>query len=402
MTTVEELLTGPVTGAEGRRFIRDLLATAPQPIPVQVLDTPGTPESAIVFALGEGEAVRSADRILFARSAFRSTASLAWLRIVALEEFGVTPRDADYATTNLTVTNASGALYGPFAAGEIRFVNNATDPPSVYANDATVSFAVGPSVTSVGIRAIEPGSASTANVGEIDSLETPLEGVTCTNAQPAIGQDAQDIESLNASIDARLGTFGVGGSFSTGGATSSYDSIARNGVDLGGGVPRADGTRITVTRTKLVLDILSGIYTLYVADEDGPLASGDLALVESAVQTYAEWIGAQIVVANVSMVPLEVNGALTIAKCAAYDAALLDAIDAALLDATQRTPIGGYSGAISVRYVENIIESVGDAGKTTAFTLVDVALSTPTAPTALADNEVLIASRGTISITRVT
>lgn len=401
LVTLKELLSGPITGAEGRSFVRDLVATAPQPIPVQVLDTPGAPEAAIVWALGEGEAVRSAQRLAFAKGGFRSLAPVEWLRLTAKEMFGVTPKDKDFATTNLTVTNSSGALYGPFAAGELRFVNDAVDPPAVYANAESVTLPVGPSTTTVGVVAVEAGAASSAAIGEIDRLETPLEGVTVTNAQPAIGEDEEDAPALNARIDARLGTFGVGFGFSTGGTSSAFESIARNGIDNGGGVPRADGSRVSVTRTKLVLDTLTGVYTLYVADEDGPLAGGDLTLVEDAAQAYAEWLGTEIEVENASAVNQTVDGALTISRASATDAEILDEIDAMLLKATREAPIGGFSGALSVRYVENAVESAGDAGKRTAFVLVDVSLSSPTSAVALADNEVAIFSRGTITITRV-
>lgn len=404
MTTlgsIQELLTGPVTGEEGRAFVRDLVATAPEPIPVQVLDTPGAPEAAIIWALGEGEASRSADRLAFAKAAFRSTASVEWLRVTSLEVYGVPAREADFATTNVTVTNASGALYGPYAPGELRFVNDAVDPPAVYANADTVSLAVGPSVTTVSVRAIEAGAASTANIGEINRLETPLEGVTCTNPQAAIGQDAESADSLNDRINAKLGTFGVGIGFSTGGTASAFESIAKNGIDGGGGVPRTDGSRIAVTRTKLVLDTLTGARTLYVADEDGPLAGGDLTLVEEAVQAYAEWLGTEITVENANAVSQVVSGALTIARASATDAEILDEIDAMFLEATRTTPIGGFSGSLSLRYVENVVESAGDAGKTTAFTLVDIALSSPTAAITMAEDDIVLFSRGTITITRV-
>jgi hypothetical protein len=119
------------------------------------------------------------------------------------------------------------------------------------------------------------------------------------------------------------------------------------------------------------------------------------------VQAYAEWIGSQIEVENVSTVAQVVDGTITIARASATDTEILDAIDDALLLATTTAPIGGFTGAISVRYVENAVESAGDAGKTTAFTLVDVVLLQPTTAIALDPNEVIILSRGTISIVRV-
>ncbi len=402
LLTAEELLSGPVTQEEGEALIRALITTAPEIIPVEVLDTPGAPEAAIVWALGAAEAQRSADRALYARSAFRSTASRAWLGVVALENFGVTPGAADYATTNLTLANSSGALYGPFTAGTLRTVNDDTD--AVYTNLEEVTIPILGSVIA-GFVAIEPGSGSNAAIGEISRLETPLEGVTVSNAQPALGRDEESALSLNARIDARLGTFGVPGAtgFSTGGTASAFEALARSGVDNGGGVPREDGSRITVTRTQLVLDILDGSLTLYVADDDGPIATGDLTTVDTLVQAYAEWIGAQVDVANTVAVPVTVSGALTIRGASATDAQILAAIDDELVITSTGCPIGGFppSNGAPLRYVENAVESAGDTGKITAFRLVDIVLSSPSGATALAAGEVLVLSQGTITITRV-
>lgn len=402
LLTAAELLSGPVTQPEGEALIRALITTAPEIIPVEVLDTPGAPEAAIVFALGAAEAQRSADRLLWARSAFRSTASRAWLGVVALEQYGVTPGSADYATTNLNIVNSSGALYGPFTAGTLRAVNEETD--AVYTNVEEVTIPILGSVIA-GFVAIEPGSASNAAIGEISRLETPLEGVTVTNAQPALGTDEESAVSLNERIDARLGTFGVPGAtgFSTGGTASAYEALARGGFDNRGGVPRADGSRITVTRTQIVLDILTGALTLYVADDDGPIATGDLTTVETLVQSYAEWIGAQVDVANSIAVPVTVSGALTIRGASATNAQILAGIDDELVASSKGCPIGGFppSSSAPLRYVENAVESAGDAGKLTAFTLVDIALSAPVGATALAAGEVLVLARGTITITRV-
>lgn len=419
MTTIADLaalLTGPATGEEGRTFVRELIATAPQPIPLVVLDTAGTHESAIVWALGDGEALRSADRLLYAASGFRSLASRPWLGIVALEIYGVPPRGADRATTNVTVTNSSGAVYGPFQIGELRLKNSTTEAIYENAEIVTLLFGVnpvlpqsGPRRATMGVRAVEAGEASTAQIGEIDELETPLEGVTVTNAQPAIGQDEESSESLNRRIDARIGTFGVDGAtgFATGGTASSFESIALNGVDNGGGVPREDGSRITVTRTQLLRDDDTGELTLYVADDDGPLAGGDITLVEAAVQAYAEWIGTTVTVSNTVAVPILVEGTVTIQGAAATNAQIEAQWDVELAQASRIAPVGGFvippslTGTIPLRYVENAIENAGDAGKATAFTLVDIELDAPTGATALDPGEVAVLTRGEIVIVRV-
>lgn len=418
MTTIADLadlLTGPVTGDQGRDLVIGLVTTAPQPIPISVLRTAGTPEAAIVWALGEAEAQRSLDRLLWAASGFRSTASRGWLGIISEDVYGLPPRESDFATTNVTVTNATG-VFGPFQPGELRLINDETQ--AVYENTETITLLpganpvqpqVGPRRSTLGVKAIEAGSASSAQVGEISELETPLEGVTVTNLQPALGQDEESAESLTQRIDARIGVFGVPGAtgFATGGSRSSFDSIARNGADNGGGVPRADGSRITVTRTQLVRDDETGIHTLYVADDDGPLATGDLTLVRDAVQAYGEWIGVEIEVENAVAVEIAVEGTITIRNAGASNDAILDQTDVELTRASRESPVGGFiippseDGVITLRYIENAVESVGDTGKSTAFTLVDIVLDFPGGDTPLDVGEVAVLVRGEIQIVRI-
>lgn len=411
-----DLLEGPWTGDEGRDLVRELIATAPQPIPLETLDTPGTHESAIVYALGEAEAMRSSNRLLYAASGFRSTASRPWLGVVADQQYGMTAGLADRATTNLTVANASGAVYGPFLVGELRFRNSTTDAIYENAEACTILFGAnpvlptsGPRRSTLGIRAVEAGAASSAQIGEIEELETPLEGVTVTNAQPALGRDEESAENINVRIDARIGAFGVDGAtgFATGATKTAFESIAKNGVDNGGGVPREDGSRITVTRTQFVRDDDTGDMTLYVADDDGPIAGGDLTLVESAVQAYAEWVGVEITLENTVAVPILVEGTVTITGAAATNAQIEAQWDVELTRASRESPVGGFvippalTGTIPLRYVENAVESAGDAGKPTAFTLVDIELDAPAGATALDVGEVAVLTRGEIAIVRL-
>jgi len=402
IATIEEILAGPVTQAEGESFVRGLIATAPAPIPLATLNTPGTPESAIVYALGAAEAQRSLDRQLFAQSGFRGSCSRAWLDVVAPETYGVTPRAKDFATTPLTIENTSGALYGPFIAGTLRFVNDVNN--AIFTNTVTASIPIGPSTVGIDAIAIEAGIASTSSVGDISRLETPLEGVSVTNLQPAIGTDAESAESINDRIDARLGAFGVpGAGFATGATDTALESLAKNGFDNGGGVARDDGSRIVVSRSRVELDGLTGVTTLYLADDDGPLDGSDLLLVEALVQAYGEWVTLDIAVANTTAVSVTVDGTITIRGAAATDAQILAQIDVELIGASRACPIHGFppSNGAPLRYVENAVENAGDAGKLTAFRLVDIVLSSPTGATSLAENEVLVLARGTITIVRV-
>lgn len=390
------LLDSIVTGDEGRNFIRSQIASAPYPISVEILDTAGSPEGAIVWALGEAEAQRSADRQRFAESAFRSTASRNALAVISNEVYGLPARAADYATTTVTITNTSGGLYGPFAAGELRFVNSATDPKTIYVNVNEVTIEIGPAWTStpIDVIALEPGSDSDAATGDINALETPLEGVTVTNPQPAFGQDEETAESINTRIDAKIGAINIAGT------DSSYESIALSGIDGGGGCIRGDGSRVTVTRTAIVRDDATGTVTLYVADDDGPLAGADLTTVEGEVQAFGEWVCMTVIVSNVVAVPINVTYTIEIdRRTTATDDEVQDDIEQSLIAAFRASKIGGWSGVIPRDYIREALAAGRDG--TVTWRTIKVTLTAPAGDTAIAAGQVATLGTITPTITRV-
>ena len=82
---------------------------------------------------------------------------------------------------------------------------------------------------------------------------------------------------------------------------------------------------------------MTGEITLYVADDDGPLVTGDVTIVEEAVQLYTEWLGLTVAVENSTLVTVTYSGTLTIYSrgATANDAEILAQIDAELLAAGQ-------------------------------------------------------------------
>ena len=53
---------------------------------------------------------------------------------------------------------------------------------------------------------------------------------------------------------------------------------------------------------------MTGEITLYVADDDGPLVTGDVTIVEEAVQLYTEWLGLTVAVENSTLVTVTYSG----------------------------------------------------------------------------------------------
>jgi len=405
--TPAELLQSQVTQEEAAAALKSYVLSTPSPPDDVTLDTPGTPENALIYGLALAEEHRSQDRANYAAAAYRSTAPIEYLRIHSTEFFGLPVQAAGYATTTMGVTNTTGNLYGPFEPGELRVVNDATK--AVYENTAVVSFQpaqLSPFLAWTGsfaVRAVEAGTVSNAAIGDIDRLETALDGITVTNTQPASTTDDESKESINRRIDARIGLLGVAGAegLSSGGPATAAESIALSGRDSGGGCLRADGTRVQVTRTKLVRNDTTGISTIYVGDDDGPLDPADLTVVGDEVGFYAEWVTSRIATANVVAVVIAIDADLTIRNSKLSDSEIDDLIEASLPAASLTVPIGGFdvspNNAVPIEYLEGTLREplIGKA------TVVTIAVTLPAADVLFAVNEVAILQLGTLTITRI-
>lgn len=401
MTTTFEDLLEPTTADEARTFLRELVVTSPAQIPAEVLDEPTTSEAAIVYALGEAEATRSGDRAFFARSAARSTATAPYLRVISNEQFSLPPKTQTFGTGNITLGNSSDSTYGPYDVGQ--FVVRNSVSKKLYSNTAEILTIIpGAADMVIGVKALEAGTDSNALPDEITELETPLQGVTITNPAAILAQDEESAAALNDRIDKKIGSLGEPGArgWNTGATATAFEAVAKNGPDDGGGCVRADGSRIDVTRTQVVRDDVAGTITLYVADDDGPLATSDDDTVEEQVRLYTEWLGLDVSVENSTLVTVTYNGTLTIYSrgAAASDSAILAQIDVELLAAGRALQIGEGP---TLDYGKNAILNAGDSSKATAFRVKTLVLSLPSADTTLADGEVVSMARGTITIVRV-
>lgn len=406
--TAVDLLQSQVTQAEAVEALKGWILSAPSPPEQVTLETPGTPENAFLHGLALAEEYRSEDRANYALAGFRSTAPIEWLRLIAIEFFGLPVQVAGYATATMSVTNTSGNSYGPFEPGELRVVNDATK--AIYENTEAVTIQpaqLSPFVQwegTFGVRAVDAGTASNSDIGDIDRLETSLEGVSVASTTAAKTVDDESSASINRRIDARIGLFGVAGAdgLSSGGPSTAVESIALSGRDGQGGVIReVDGSRIQVTRTKLVRDDATGISTLYVGDDDGPLIAGDLTLVANEVIWYAERVCSQVDVENVVLNTITVNATMTIRRTTLDNAAITAAIEAAFPDAGLAVPIGGFAvtpdDAVPVEYIEGAIRGAA-IGR---WQIVEIEVTLPAADVLPAADEVVQFELGTLTITRI-
>lgn len=206
----------------------------------------------------------------FARGGFLELATGPWLSLLAFYVYGITRRDATFATGSALFTNAGGGIYDDNPIGSIR-VLGATG--KAYVNDEVFSLSPGDTKL-VKIRAVEIGSASTAAPGTITTLETVLAGVSVTNPNIVAGLDAESDPEL------RQGCRDMPGTLSGRGPRAAYRYAVRVAT-------RTDGSPVNVNRTSISKSSSTGTVTMYLAAPSGAPDSTDIAAVEDAVETWA-------------------------------------------------------------------------------------------------------------------
>jgi hypothetical protein len=259
-----------------------------------------------------------------------------WLTILAYFVYGVTRIEATFAEGEVTLTNAGGGEY-ILDPGDLVLKNSATG--KTYRNLNRIEL-VGVGSVTARVRAVEAGSASSANAGDVDDFVTRLLDVTVTNASPLVGLDAQSDADLRADCAlarAALSPFG---------AKDAYAYFARRTVK---GLPltRADGTAIGVTRTQVVPEG-NGEITVYVAtasgDVDGDVDTpgDDLYIVDQNIKLCATPWGITETTLNATSVNITVQ--YVVYADTAYGATAVEvktAVDSALTSFFAAFPLGG-------------------------------------------------------------
>lgn len=306
------------------------------------------------------------------RSGFLDLASGGWLTLLAYYVYGVERIAASAGECQYEVTNASASSYGPFAAGTLHVAHATTK--KTYTNKASITIA--PSATTTfEIVADEVGSGSNAAIGTITTIVTTLIGCTGTNPAAAVGVDAESDAALRARCRAKLGAL------SPNGARDAYVYVATS-------------TTPSVTRARTVAS--TGAVTVYVAGPAGPVAGGDVDVVDAAIAEQAVPLGVtaavdsadgvtQAVACNVHMLP---SASLTLGQ-------LTVLVQDKLLEFFKAAPVGGYAGTIKRDLLQATIASAAPGY------VYHVELTTPAVDVALDPNEVAVLGTTTIGMTVV-
>lgn len=339
---------------------------------------PGAPTRTMIAGIAIVLAALSGLVALIARMGFLFLSQGDWLTQVAEHVYGVEREEATFATGEVTLDNAGGGVYsgGP---GDLVFIRSTPTPQKTYRNTAAFSIAAFETGVVVPIQAIEAGSDSNAQAGEIDDFETPLLGVTVTNVEAVVGLDEEDDPALQAKCSAKLG------SLSPNGPRDAYAYVAIE-------AEREDGSSIGVTRVKTIPDGL-GLVDVYVADAGGEVSdAGDLATVDEAIQELAVPVGITAVVQSSTPVAIPVTYELWVRQGSWTDAEIEEAVEEALTDLMASQPIGGVeisplSGRVYLSAIEAAIDAtrindvpIGVLKRVVTLPVIDVVVDVDEAP----------------------
>ncbi len=331
----------------------------------------------------ESEVLATLEEVVvsFIQSGFLDYATGDWLKILAEQVYGVTVPEATYATTDVELTNGGGGYYPSIEAGDLTFKNSTTG--KTYRNTTGGTLDSGPGTTlTVTVVADEAGSDSSASAGEIDEMVTPLEGVTCTNADAAVGVDEQSEDTTRAQCRAKLDAL------SPNGPARAYEYVALT--------PELAGTS-ACTRVRAYSDSDVGDVTVYLAGPSGGVSEPDRALVEEAILEWATPLCITPTVSAATSVTVPVTYELWIYKSVNKTAAEIEEdIETDLETMFSTRAIGGdiIAPATTGKLYKSLIESTIRSTFSQAFR---VSVSLPSGDTSLANGEV--ATLGTVTAT---
>ena len=319
----------------------------------------------------------------FVASGFLDYATGAWLKVLVKQVFNVDVPSATFATTDVVLTNAGGAVYD-FDPGDLTLKN--TTSGKTYRNTTGGNLA-GLGTLTVTVVAEEAGSDSSAAAGEIDDLVTAYLGVTPSNALAAVGIDEQDESTTRQQCRDKLG------SLSPNGPKEAYSYVARNS--------ELSGTN-GVTRVRVYGSSETGDVQVYLAGPSGGVSETDRALVETAILKWATPLCCTPTVSAATNLVMPVTYSIWVYKSANKSAAEVEEdVEAALEQLFAARDIGGdiippaATGKVYLSLIESAIRSVYPQ-------VFRVTMSLPAGDTTLTNGQVATLGTITATVTLVT
>lgn len=205
-----------------------------------------------------------------ASSGFLNTATGDWLSLLAKYVYGVTRITATQASGTIYQTNTGGNLY-TWNPGDLIVQDAVT--LKTYQNTTLVSSKPGDVSLPIPIAALEFGTASNANPGEITKFVSSVNGVSITNPAPLVATNDQSDTDLVAACLARLGALSLLGPR---GAYAYAIQFALNG-----------GTPVNITRWTISPSSSTGTVAISLASPSGAASVGDVAAVLANIEAVA-------------------------------------------------------------------------------------------------------------------
>ena len=322
------------------------------------------------------------------RSGFLDLAEGAWLTLLAYYVYGVTRKEATFATGQVTLVNTGGGIYD---YEPNTFVMKRSDNDRAYTNVDAFHLGSGDTLE-IDVIALDIGAVGSAPATAVDTLVTALIGVTCENEEAIVGSDAQTDTDLRQECRDKLGAS------SNRGPKGAYASAIRSATRVGG-LP-VDINRISISEASS-----KGIVTIYVAAPAGAPITEDVDAITDSINELA----------RPGAVTVNVNPATEVAYSRSLTVwakrtdgvssdDIKDAVDNAIINLSRSYPIGGIAkppgdlqGYLYATTVEGTAESahptiyaVDGAGADLALNTGEVAVMAVTVAVRLVEVEVTV------------
>jgi len=343
----------------------------------------GDPTRSLYHVLSESLAVLEQVAARYVASGFLDLAAALpdpkWLKMLAVQQYGYTAREASYATATVRLTNTGGGLW-LIAPGDLTF--RATATGKTYRNTTGGTLDVGPgTILELEVEAEEPGSESSAAVGDINALVTVLIAVAVSNTTPAIGIDAESNQSIVAGCRAKLM------SLSPMGPAQAYQYVALNSELTG---------TTNVTRVRVNAISTDGTVQVIIAGAAATTEDDRLA-VEQAILRWATPLCITPIITAATPVMVDVDATVYVYDTVnATDTEIQSGVSNAVTAAIANLPIGG-NGEPGMLHQALLIATIQSAFADSIF---NVQLHIPAADSPVGPAEVPVLGTCTIAVVR--
>lgn len=310
-----------------------------------------------------------------ARAGFLDTAVSGWLTLLARYVYAVERVEQTYGSGTVTLTNTGSGVFA-LDPGEFQVAHASTG--KVYTNTAAIALGAFATVN-VDVIALEGGTESNAAAGTLTDIQTSMADVTCTNAADIVATDEETDEDLRERCRDSLGAL------SPNGPAAAYEYVAKTPSLVGGAA---------ITRVALGTPPGDGTLTVYLADADGVVSGGDVALVQAGFDEWATPSTATVTAS--SAVGVSVTFSVTIwvdAGMGLTGAAWQTLVKQTIVDWINTLPIGGLTTSttgIQWRKVIGVVEALKGVHEAKLLSEVDIPL---------AENNVATCGLGDVTVT---